>query len=183
MECPRCVISDWFHLDKGNRQTEHDGCSSYPKHQPGYRSLASYNDFEIESVEKQESQAQTRRKNELKSTHWRRNQTKIQRGARKDPSGYKRIDLDAQPMDETWSIFKASPIETLSKACGVKKAGKGPIKKTPRWNENVKEAIKDKKKLYKAWVISKLEEDYIKDRLTRRHCRRVVKEAKEKSWK
>ena len=86
-------------------------------------------------------------------------------------------------MDETWSIFKAYPIETLSKACGVKKAGKGPVKKTPRWNDNVKEGIKDKKKLYKAWVRSKLEGDYIEYRLARRHCKRVVKEAKEESWK
>ena len=41
------------------------------------------------------------------------------------------IYLDALSMDETWSIFKASLIETLSKACGVNKAGKGPVKKTP----------------------------------------------------
>ena len=72
------------------------------------------------------------------------------------------IDLNALSMDETWSFFKASLIETLSKACGVKKAGKGPVKKTAWWNDNVKEVIKDKKKLYKTWVISKLEEDYTK---------------------
>ena len=62
----------------------------------------------------------------------------------------------------------------------MKKAGK--VKKTPWWNDNVKEAIKDKK-LYKAWVRSKLDEDYIKYRLARRHCKRVAKEAKEESWK
>ena len=93
------------------------------------------------------------------------------------------IDLDALSVDETWSIFKASLTEILSKACGVKKAGKGPVKKTLWWNENVKEAIKDKKKLYKAWVRSRLEGDYIRYRLARRHCKRVVKEAKEVSWK
>ena len=93
------------------------------------------------------------------------------------------IDLDALCMAETWSIFKASLIEILSKACGVKKVGKGPVKKTHRWNDNVKEAIKDKKKLYKAWVRSKLEDDYIKYRLARCHCKRVVREAKEESWR
>ena len=36
----------------------------------------------------------------------------------------------------------------------------------------MKKAIKDKKKLYKAWVRSKLEEDYIKYRLARRHCKK-----------
>ena len=86
-------------------------------------------------------------------------------------------------MDEIWSIFKASFIETLSKACGVKKAGKGPVKKAPWWDDNGKEATKDKKKLYKAWVRSNLEEDYIRYRLARRYCKSVVKEAKEESWK
>ena len=86
------------------------------------------------------------------------------------------IDFDDLSMDETWSVFKASLIETLSKACGVKKAGKGPAKKAPWWNDNVKELIKDKKKLYKIWVRSQLEEDYIK------YCKRVVKEAKEELW-
>ena len=99
---------------------------------------------------------------------------------RKTPTG---IDLDALSMDETCSIFKASLIETLSKACGVKKAGKEPVKKTPWWNDKVKQAIKGKKRLYKAWVRSKLEEDYIQYRSARRHCKRVVKEAKEESWK
>ena len=60
------------------------------------------------------------------------------------------IDLDALSMDETCQIFKESLIETPSKGCGVKKAGKGPVKKTPWWNDNVKEAMKDNKKLYKA---------------------------------
>ena len=53
--------------------------------------------------------------------------------------------------------------------------------RAPWWNDNVKEAIKDKKKLYKAWVRSKLEEDYIKCRLARLRCKRVLKEAKEES--
>ena len=86
-------------------------------------------------------------------------------------------------MDETWSIFKASLIETLYKGCGVKKEGKGPVKETPWWNDNVKEAIKDKTRLHTAWVRSKLEEDCIKYRSARRHCKRVVKEAKDESWK
>ena len=93
------------------------------------------------------------------------------------------IDHDALSMDESWSIFRASLIQTPSKACGVEKTGKGRVKKTPWWNDNVKQAIKDKKKLYKAWVRSKFEEDYIKHRLARLHCKRVVKEAKEESWK
>ena len=40
-------------------------------------------------------------------------------------------DLDALSMDETWSIFKAPLKETLSKACGVKKAAKDQSRKHP----------------------------------------------------
>jgi len=46
----------------------------------------------------------------------------------------------------------------------------------------VKEAIKKKKQLYKAWVKTKTEEDYVKYRIARRHSNRVVKASKEKSW-
>ena len=35
-------------------------------------------------------------------------------------------------------------VETLSKACGVKKAGKGPVKEALWWNDNVQEVIKGK---------------------------------------
>ena len=45
-----------------------------------------------------------------------------------------------------------------------------------------KDAIKEKKKLYKIWVSTKDEEDYIKYRLARRHSKKVVRTAKEKSW-
>ena len=53
----------------------------------------------------------------------------------------------------------------------------------PYYKDEQALAIKDKQKLYKAWVRSKLEEDYIKYILARRPCKRVVKEAKEESWK
>ena len=178
--CPRLACQTSGNLGSviGKRQAEHDGCSSYPKHQPGYRSTASYNDFETESVGIQESQAQTRIN--LRVFNEEETKQKFKKELGKTLTG---IDLAASPMDETWTIFKASLIETLSKACGVKKASKGPVKKTSWWNDNVKEAIKDKKKLYKAWAGSKLEEDYIEYRSARRHCKRAVKEAKQESWK
>ena len=132
-------------------------------------------------MEEQESQGQTRRRNRAPNEEETKQKFKEELGKTLTSR-----DLDALSMDETGSIFKASLIETLSKACGVKKADKGLVKKTPWWNDNVKEAIKDKKKLYKACARSKLEEDYIKYRLARRQCKRVVKEAKEvleKVWR
>ena len=37
--------------------------------------------------------------------------------------------------------------------------------------------------MYKVWVKSKLEEDYVKYGLARRHSKRTVRMAKEQSWK
>ena len=85
--------------------------------------------------------------------------------------------------EEVWSVFKKSLTDTLSKTCGTKKTGKGQVKQTAWWNDTVKDAIKEKKKLYKVWVKSKLEEDNVKYRLARRHSKRTVRMAKEQSWK
>lgn len=47
----------------------------------------------------------------------------------------------------------------------------------------MKDAIRKKKRLYKIWVMSKDEEDYIKYRQARRHSTKVVRTAKENSWR
>lgn len=45
------------------------------------------------------------------------------------------------------------------------------------WNENVKEVVKEKRD----WYIPE-DEDFVKYRLTRQFCRRVIEAAKDKSW-
>ena len=85
--------------------------------------------------------------------------------------------------EEVWSVFKNTLTDTLGKTFGTKKTGKGQVKQTAWWNDTVKEAIKENKKLYKVWVKSKLEEDYGKYRLARRHIKRTVRMAKEQPWK
>jgi len=85
--------------------------------------------------------------------------------------------------EEAWSVFKNTLTETLSRACGTKSNGRGQVKQTAWWNDTVKEAIKEKKKSYKVWVKSRLDEDYVKYRLARRHSKRIVRSAKELSWK
>lgn len=68
----------------------------------------------------------------------------------------------ALSVEGTWSIFKTSLTDVLIKTCGTKKTGKVPVKRMQWWNDTVKEATKEKKKLYKIWIKSRLEEDYIK---------------------
>ncbi|KAI0220192.1 hypothetical protein LSAT2_028288, partial [Lamellibrachia satsuma] len=83
--------------------------------------------------------------------------------------------------EETWSVFKNTLVEALKEACGTWKTGQ--TKQTAWWNNTVKEGIREKKKLSKVWVKTKLEKDYIKYRIARQHSKRVVKTAKESSWK
>ncbi|XP_005110016.1 uncharacterized protein LOC101854755 [Aplysia californica] len=97
----------------------------------------------------------------------------------------KEVDTSEMTAEETWSVFKIVLTETLGKACSTstKNTGRGQVKQTAWWNDTVKEAIKEKKELYKAWVKSKLDEDYVKYRLARRNSKRIVRSSKEQSWK
>ena len=92
------------------------------------------------------------------------------------------IDPTILNEDEAWDSFKTALLDTTKEACGTKKTGGRNRKATTLWNKEVKDAIKEKKKLYKIWVKTKDEEDYIKYRLARRHSKKVVRTAKEKAW-
>ena len=92
------------------------------------------------------------------------------------------IDPTILNVDEAWDSFKTVLLDTIREACGTKKAGGRNRKATAWWKKEVKDAIKEKKKLYKIWVKTKDREDYIKYRLARRHSKKVVRTAKEKTW-
>ncbi|XP_012940936.1 uncharacterized protein LOC106012456 [Aplysia californica] len=85
-------------------------------------------------------------------------------------------------VEEAWDTFKTTLLDTMKEVCGTKKTRGKYRKATAWWNEEVKDAIKEKKRLYNVWVTSKNEEDYIKYRLARRHSKKVVITSKEKSW-
>ena len=91
------------------------------------------------------------------------------------------IDPTILNVDEAWDSFKTVLLDTIREACGTKKTGGRNRKATAWWNKEVKDAIEEKKKLYKIWVKTKDKEDYIKYRLARRHSKKVVRTAKEKS--
>ena len=92
------------------------------------------------------------------------------------------IDSTSLNVEEAWDIFKAALLDKMKEVCGTRKARGRNRKATVWWNEKVTYAIKEKKRLYKIWVKSKEEEDYIKYRLARRHSKKVVKTEKENSW-
>ena len=93
-----------------------------------------------------------------------------------------RIDPTLLNVDEAWHSFKSVLLDTIREACGIKKTGGRNRKATAGWNKEVKDAIKEKKKLYKIWVKIRDEEDYIKHRLARRHSKKVLRTAKENAW-
>ena len=94
-----------------------------------------------------------------------------------------KVDPTDMNVEEAWDTLKTALLDTLQEACGTKKAGRGTRKATAWWNEEVKEAIREKKRLFKIWVKSKQEEDYVRYILARRNSKQVVKAAKEASWK
>ncbi|XP_035664606.1 uncharacterized protein LOC118408089 [Branchiostoma floridae] len=92
-------------------------------------------------------------------------------------------DTRDKSAEETWCIFRDTLLDCLKNTCGKKRHGKGQRKATKWWNDEVKEAVREKKRLYKVWVKSQTQEDYVKYRLARRKSKREVKHAKDASWK
>ncbi|GFR89037.1 endonuclease-reverse transcriptase HmRTE-e01 [Elysia marginata] len=73
----------------------------------------------------------------------------------------KSVDTKDMKVNDLWNTFKSAVRDSMKEACGTKKQG-GPTRKlTAWWNEEIKEVIQTKKQLFKKWVKSKSEEDYI----------------------
>ncbi|XP_072050312.1 uncharacterized protein [Amphiura filiformis] len=85
--------------------------------------------------------------------------------------------------EEKWTWFKDALTDTLKANCGTKKRKTGQVKGTSWWNDTVKAATKEKKRLFKKWSKSNLEADYNEYREARRNCKKTIKEAKDQSWK
>ncbi|CAG5135514.1 unnamed protein product, partial [Candidula unifasciata] len=94
-------------------------------------------------------------------------------------------DIAKEPVriEEEWDYYKSTITKILKDKCGTRKTGKGKKKGTAWWNEEVKEAVSNKKKMFQIWLKTKDEKDYIRYRLTRRDTKRTIKKSKEESWK
>ncbi|GFR70477.1 RNA-directed DNA polymerase from mobile element jockey, partial [Elysia marginata] len=86
-------------------------------------------------------------------------------------------------VNDLWNTFKSAVTDSMKEACGTKKQGVPTRKLTAWWKEEIKEVIQTKKKLFKKWVKSKSEEDYIQYRLARRYAKRKTRLSMEASWK
>ncbi|XP_066304548.1 uncharacterized protein [Branchiostoma lanceolatum] len=80
-----------------------------------------------------------------------------------------------------WIDGNSTKPQRRKKACGTKGQNRGQRKATVWWNDEVKEAVKEKKKTLQC-VKSQTHEDYVNYRLVGRNSKRVVKTAKDSSW-
>eukprot|EP00058_Branchiostoma_floridae_P000614 XP_002586102.1 hypothetical protein BRAFLDRAFT_110004 [Branchiostoma floridae] len=71
----------------------------------------------------------------------------------------KQEDTWDKSAEETWSIFKNTLLDCLMSKCGKKKNGRGQRKATKWWNDEVKEAVREKKRLYKYWSMKTCDGD------------------------
>ena len=88
-------------------------------------------------------------------------------------------------VEKEWLLFRSAIISSTAESCGRKRlrvAGDSE-KRTPWWNQEVKEAIRAKKDAFKAWLQDRSSSD-LQSRYTeaRKAATSAIKKSKEKSW-
>ena len=91
-------------------------------------------------------------------------------------------------IETAWCLFRTAVITSTTNCCACKRVGgtksSGSEKRTPWWNQRVKEAIRAKKVAYKAWLANKssleLRSQYSE---ARNAAATKVKLFKERAWK
>ena len=83
-------------------------------------------------------------------------------------------------LEENWNIFKNIIIESAEEICGRRKLG-NKKKRTPWWNDTVKEAVSQKKKAWEKYLRTNLEEDRQIYKTKRNESRDKLKLSKRKS--
>ena len=101
-------------------------------------------------------------------------------------SKFKELPTSTEDIETEWCLFRTAVITSATNCCGRKRVGgtKSSEKRTPWWNQEVKEAIRAKKVAYKAWLANKssleLRSQYSE---TREAAATKVKLSKERAWK
>ena len=72
-------------------------------------------------------------------------------------SKFKELPTSTEDIETEWCLFRTAVITSATDCCGRKRVGgtKSSEKRTPWWNQEVKEAIRAKKVAYKAWLANK----------------------------
>ena len=70
---------------------------------------------------------------------------------------FKELPASTEDIETEWCLFRTALITFATNCCGRKRVGgaKSSEKRTPWWNQEVKEAIRAKKVVNKAWLANK----------------------------
>ena len=100
-------------------------------------------------------------------------------------SKFRQLPDVSEDVEMEWSLFKSAIISSAAECCGQKRlrVAAGSEKRTPWWNQDVKEAIRAKKDAFKALLQNRLSSD-LQSRYSeaRKAAILAVKQSKEKSW-
>ncbi|XP_045506837.1 uncharacterized protein LOC123703012 [Colias croceus] len=77
-----------------------------------------------------------------------------------------------------WANFEKFCKEEASKHLGISKGGISTNKDPTWWNDNVKEAIRDKRELFKLWQLTKLEEDHREYKKAKKSAKQAVAQSR-----
>ena len=99
-------------------------------------------------------------------------------------SKFRQLPYVSEDIEREWLLFRSAIISSAAESCGRKRlrvAGDSE-KRTPWWNQEVKEAIRAKKDAFKAWLQDRSSSD-LQSRYTeaRKAATSAVKKSKEKS--
>ena len=100
-------------------------------------------------------------------------------------SKFRQLPDVSEDIEKEWLLFRSAIISSAAESCRRKRlrvAGDSE-KRTPWWNQEVKEAIRAKKDAFKAWLQDTSSSD-LQSRYTeaRKMATSAVKKSKEKSW-
>ncbi len=80
-------------------------------------------------------------------------------------------------------MFKRALVDTATTTCGIKRVGiQDGQKKTPWWNEEIRNIIGEKKTAYRKWIHRQTTENWQNYKQIRDKAKKLVSEAKAKSW-
>jgi exonuclease III len=97
---------------------------------------------------------------------------------------FSQIPSEQLDVETEWSLFKTGLLSAATKACGWKRVGSALVggRRTPWWTEDVRTAVNEKKKAYKAWLGNPSQASRQIYEEKRKLAKIVVASAKARSW-
>lgn len=90
--------------------------------------------------------------------------------------------IDSRTIEIEWQDFKTAYIRTAIDCLGTVSC-KGARKETSWWNDDIREAVQEKKTILKQWLQNKNEVNTARYRESKLKVKRLIKEAKDSAWR